>query len=278
MAWADVAMRAAVISIGIDPEFGLGPLTVAWHGLMIAVGIVVGGWLAGRYARERRLSGEEIVNLVVVIALSGIIGARAFYLLENDAGALLEPAEWFGTRGYSFYGAIIFGVPAAAVYLRLRGLGLRYLDALAAGFPLGMAVGRIGDVINGEHFGPASELPWAFRYTHPEALVPSNELAYHSGGFYEVVLALAILAVVWPLRHRFPHPGMLLWVVISLYASGRFAMFFVRSDSDTIALGLNGAQWTSLALLALAGMAVWATRQLPIAPSGDEGVGRDRVR
>jgi len=37
-------MRAAVISIGIDPEFGLGPLTVAWHGLMIAVGIVVGGW------------------------------------------------------------------------------------------------------------------------------------------------------------------------------------------------------------------------------------------
>lgn len=250
---------AATITIGIDPELSLGPVTVAWHGLMIAVGIVVGGWLAARYARERRLHSEEILNLVLVIVLSGIVGARAFYLLENDTMALVEPGEWFGGRGYSFYGAILLGVPAVALYLRYRRLGPRYLDALASGFPLGMAVGRIGDVINGEHFGPVSELPWAFRYTHPEAEVPSNELAYHSGGFYEVVLALAMLAVVWPLRHRLRRPGLLLWLVIALYSAGRFAMFFVRSDSEMLALGLNGAQWTSLALLTVAVGAIWLT-------------------
>ena len=64
-----------------------------------------------------------------------------------------------------------------ALYLGWRRLGLRYLDALAAGFPLGMAIGRIGDVINGEHYGPVSDLPWAIRNTHPDADVPSNELA-----------------------------------------------------------------------------------------------------
>jgi phosphatidylglycerol:prolipoprotein diacylglycerol transferase len=248
---------SAVITVDIDPLIELGPLAVAWHGLMIAVGIAVGGWLAARYAREEHLRVDEIVNLAALIALSGIVGARAFYLLENDAAALAEPAEWVGTRGFSFYGAILLGVPTAALYLRLRGLGLRYLDALAAGFPLGMAVGRIGDVINGEHFGPASDLRWAFRYTHPDAEVPSSELAYHSGGFYEVVLALLMLAIVWPLRHRFRRPGMLLWTVIGLYSAGRFAMFFVRSDSETLALGLNGAQWTS-----------WRCSRSPVWPSG----------
>jgi len=253
----------AVITIDIDPELSVGPLTIAWHGLMIAVGIVVGGWFASSYARERDLSRDEIFNMVIVIALAGMVGARAFYLLENDAGALLRPADWLGARGFSFYGAILLGVPATALYVRTRGLGLRYLDALAAGFPLGMAVGRIGDVINGEHFGPASDLPWAFRYTHPDAEVPGNELAYHSGGFYEVVLALAILTIIWPLRHRLQRPGMLLWVVIALYAGGRFAMFFVRSDSDTLALGLSGAQWTSLALVAASAVAIWRALKPP---------------
>ena len=49
--------------------------------------------------------------------------------------------------------------------LRRRQLSLRYLDALAAGFPLGMAVGRIGDVISGEHYGPATTVAWASRMT-----------------------------------------------------------------------------------------------------------------
>lgn len=247
----------AIITIGIDPEISLGSLTLTWHGLMIAVGVIAGGWLALRYARERELHPDEVFNLVAIIAVTGIVGARAFYLLENDPAALVRPEDWLGTRGFSFYGAIILGVPAVGLYLRHRSLGLRYLDALAAGFPLGMAVGRIGDVINGEHYGPASELPWAFRYTHPYAEVPSNEIAYHSGGFYEVVLALAMLALIWPLRHRFRRPGTLLWAVIALYSAGRFFMFFVRSDSETEALGLSGAQWTSLALLAAAAVAAW---------------------
>ncbi|MGI8461780.1 MAG: prolipoprotein diacylglyceryl transferase [Solirubrobacterales bacterium] len=246
-----------MITIGIDPELDLGPFVLSWHGAMIAVGIVLGGLVAGRYAGARGLQRDEILNLVLVIGVAGIVGARAFYLLENDAAALLRPGDWVGTGGFSFYGAILLGVPAVALYLRRRGLGIRYLDALAFGFPLGMAVGRLGDVVNGEHFGPPSELPWAFRHTHPDALTPRPEVAYHSGGFSEVVLSLAILALVWPLRDRLTSPGNVLWLVIGLYATGRFAMFFVRSDSETILAGLNGAQWTSLALIAVSAYGLW---------------------
>lgn len=254
----------ATITLDVDPFIHLGPLTVAWHGLTIVLGLVAATWLAIRYARESGLDAEEIVNLAMITSLAGIIGAKAFYLIENDAGALLRPGEWLDGRGFSFYGAIIVGVPAVGLYLGRRRLGISYLDALAAGFPLGMAIGRVGDVINGEHYGPESDLPWAVRNAHPDADVPSNDVAYHSGGLYEVALALLMFAVIWPLRHRFRHPGLLLWTVIGLYALGRFAMFFARSDSDALALGLNGAQWTSLALLAVA--VVGAARALRSPP------------
>jgi phosphatidylglycerol:prolipoprotein diacylglycerol transferase len=248
---------AAVIRIGIDPMIDLGPLHLTWHGMMIALGIFAGGWLAAVYARELGLDRDRIVDLIVVVAIAGTVGARLFYLAEQ--GDLLRPSEWLGTFGFSIYGAVILGPLAGAAYMRWRGLGMRYLDALAAGFPLGLLVGRTGDLINGEHYGPASELPWAVQNSHPDALTPNPDLAYHSGGLYEMALGLAMFALIWPLRHRFRRPGMLLWAVIALYSAGRFAMFFYRSDSDEVALGLNSAQWTSLALLGVVGLAAWLT-------------------
>ena len=248
----------AVITINLDPMIHIGPLTVAWHGLTTALGLVAGGWLAMRFGRERGLAQSRIVDLLVLIAISGIVGARVLYLVENDPGGLLAPDDWLGSRGYSFYGGIVFGVPAVAFYLRRHDLGISYLDALAAGFPLGMAIGRIGDVINGEHYGPVSDLPWAVRNANPAADTPDPTLAYHSGGLYEVVLALVMFAVIWPLRHRFQRPGTMLWTVIGVYAAGRFLMFFARDDSTGLWLGLNYSQWVSLALMvgAAVGLAV----------------------
>ncbi len=256
----------ATLTINIDPSIDLGPLDLTWHGVMIAVGIVVGGWLATVYAREAGLDRERVVDLVVVVAIAGMVGSRLFYLAEH--GDLVRPGEWLGHFGFSIYGAVILGPLAGAAYMRWRGLGMRYLDALAAGFPLGLLVGRVGDLINGEHYGPPSDLPWAVQNAHPDALTLNPELAYHSGGLYEMVLGLAMVAVIWPLRHRFRRPGMLFWSVIALYSGGRFAMFFYRSDSDEVALGLNSAQWTSLALLAVAGIAAYLT--LRAAPPGEE--------
>jgi phosphatidylglycerol---prolipoprotein diacylglyceryl transferase len=249
----------STITIGIDPYIELGPVTLAWHGLTITLGILVAGWLASRCLREWELDVEEVYPLVAVTAFAGVVGARAYFLLENEPSALGTPSEWLGTNGFSFYGAILTGVPAVALYVRRRELTVRYLDSLAAGFPLGMAVGRIGDVINGEHYGPPSDLPWAVRNSHRDADVPSSEIAYHSGGLYEVALGLAMFAVIWPLRNRLRAPGALLCAVVGLYAAGRFAMFFARSDSDELLLGLNGAQWTSVGLLAVAAALGFAT-------------------
>ena len=106
---------------------------------------------------------------------------------------------------------------------------------------------------------PATDFFLGVRNTHPDADVPSTQVAYHSGGLYEVLIGAIVFAIVWPLRHRLRRPTALTWLVIGLLAAGRFVEFFVRSDSDTLALGLETAQWTSVVLIAVAGVGAWLT-------------------
>lgn len=250
----------AVITINIAPEIQLGPLTLAWHGLTIALGIFIGALVAARWLRERDLDVEPMYTLVGLAALGGIVGARIFYLFEHDPSGLLAPDRLFSSHGFTFDGGVILAAILIAGYVRRQRLTGRYLDACAAGLPLGVAIGRIGDVINGEHYGERSTFALAVRNAHPDAETPDAIFAYQNGGLYEVLLALAIFAAVWPLRHRLRRPGDLAWLVMGLFAVGRFFLFFLRGDSPERALGLSNAQWTSVVLL----LVVIAVRALTI--------------
>lgn len=247
----------AVITLNTGTGIDLGPVTLAWHGLLTGLGIAVAAWVAIRYARERKLSEDRLLGLIFVIVLTGMVGARLFYLLEQDPQALARPTDWLGTNGFSFYGAIIASIPSALLYLRNDVNGLSLLDAAASGFGLGMAIGRLGDVLIGEHLGNASTLPWAIRYSNPDALAPSEVLAYQPGALYESLLGLGIFLLVWPQRDRFAPPGTMIAAVVGAYAVGRFLLFFLRNDSDQLIAGLSNAQVSSLLVAALAAGAAW---------------------
>ena len=249
----------SVIEIGIDPTIELGPITLAWHGITIAVGIVIGALATARHARERGLDTERLSTIGVLLVGFGLLGARLLYLIES--GDIADPSRWLGTRGFSLNGGVALVAVAIGVYVRRERLSLSYLDVVAVGFALGLAVGRIGDVINGEHYGPPSDFLLAVRNIHPEADTPDPAAAFHSGGLYGVLLGAAIFALLWPLRHRFRRPTMLLWSVVGLYAAGRFVESSFRLDSTELALGLSNAQWTSVVLrLVAGGGALWARR------------------
>lgn len=255
-----------VITIGIDPEFELGPITVAWHGLTIAIGIALGALWAAAWLRQRRLSVEPLYGLILLLTVSALVGGRLFYLAEHG-GPLLS------SRGFTFDGGVIAAAIALAWWVWRTGLGRNYLDAVAAGLPFGVAIGRIGDVINGEHYGPRSDSWLAVRNSHPEAETPDPRFAYENGGLYEVLLASLIFVLVWPLRHRLPQRGDLAWLVLGLFSLGRFFVFFLREDSPHLAAGLSNGQWTSLVMLAavLAGRAVtvrcWPAPNKPLGSS-----------
>lgn len=271
-----ISYTPSAITIGIDPEIHLGPVTVAWHGLTIAIGVTIGGLATARYARERGLQRDPLFTIAMLLVLGALVGGRLFYVAEH--GDLLRPGDWLSNRGFTFNGGFLAAAIAIGAYVRLKRLSVRYLDAVAAGLPLGVAVGRIGDVINGEHHGPATTFFLGVRNTHPDALVPNPDIAYHSGGLYEVLLASLIFAIVWPLRHRLDRPTAMVWSVLGLFAVGRFFEFFLRSDSETLALGLSTTQWTSLALVVVAALGAWATSRQRATPAEPRSRDHPRTR
>lgn len=234
----------SVITIGVPPEFQLGPVTVAWHGLTIAVGIVLGGAIASRRLRRQGLDAERITALGLLLTVSALVGARLFYVLEHG-GPLL------GTRGFTFDGGFILAAVTLAFYVRRERLSARYLDAVAFALPLGVAIGRVGDVINGEHYGDPSRFLLAVRNANPDALTPDPLLAYQNGGLYEVLLGLVVFAAVLVFTRWDRQSGDLAWFVLGAFSVGRFFVFFLRSDSPELALGLSNAQWTSALLVVL---------------------------
>lgn len=273
-----------MITIDVAPKLHLGPLTIAWHGATVAIGILLGSLFAARYVRERGLSTEPLWTLGAILTIAGIVGARIDYLILNPS-QLANPGDWVGSNGFAFYGALV-AVPAAmGFYLWRRRLSISYMDATAVGLAFGYAVGRVGDLIAGEHHGGVSHLPWAIAYTNPGAEVPRLGVPYQPGALYEIALGLAIFAVLWPLRHRL-RPTMPVWWFVGLYSVGRFVMFFYRTDSPVSALGLRTEQWVSLGLLAIAVAGGWwsnrrgwarpPTQQAQTKPEAHELVGASR--
>jgi phosphatidylglycerol:prolipoprotein diacylglycerol transferase len=247
----------STITIGIDPTIEVGPVTLAWHGITIAVGILIGGVVARGEARRSGLDADPLYAIGLILVAGALVGGRLYYLAEH--GELFDVGDWVGSRGFTFYGGFIAAALGIGIYVWRKRLSVEYLDAVAFGLPLGIAIGRIGDVINGEHYGPATNFFLGVRNTNPDADVPSPDVAYHSGGLYEVLIGAIVFAIVLALRRRLTRPTAMTWLVIALLAAGRFVEFFVRSDSDKVALGLEVAQWTSLGLLVVAALGAWLT-------------------
>ena len=236
------------MTIGLAPTFDFGPDALAWHGVMAALGLVVGGLVAARLARSRGLDPDVIPPMMITAVVAGIVGARLYYLAQEDPGRLTAP--WSGsTSGFAFYGTVIAALPVVAIFLRITHRPvLANLDVLALAFPFGMAIGRLGDLFNGEHYGERTGFAWGVTYTDPASHVPTTGVPYHSGALYEVA-SVALLAALIAVGHRrLRRPGDALWLVLGAYSVIRFVVFFWVSDVGVVALGLRQAQWTSVAL------------------------------
>ncbi len=165
------------------------------HGLFIAIGFIIGAWLFGRIAASRGID-ERAVNSIVLWSLIGaIVGARFFYVLAHWSEFSASPVDalfiWKG--GISLLGGIAGATIANAI--NIRRFGLRFFqvaDALTAPLALGITIGRIGDLIIGDHLGRPTSWLLAWTY-HGGTLAPPfscvNEecSAALQGGVTEIV-------------------------------------------------------------------------------------------
>src|SRR6202521_227391 len=255
-------MTLLTIVIDLNPNlFRIGPFLITWHGVFAVLGILtaarLGLWLLEKDGVDTSRSADGVAWMVVL----GLVGARALYVWENFrifAGGNLLRVFALTEGGISQWGGL-FGA-AVGAYIWARRAKFSYwklVDAGGAATMIGLAVGRIGDVINGEHHGTPTTAPWGVEYVNPATLGEPGAVV-HPEDAYEMILTPALLAALLPfhqrLKARLPD-GVLGLVYLGLYAAGRFFLSFYRTDPAVFA-GLRQAQLASLLMVVLAVIAI----------------------
>ena len=254
-------MIPLTIVIDLNPNIvRIGPLLITWHGVFAVLGIIaaarLGFWLLQKDVPNLTGTGDGLAWMVVL----GLVGARLLYVWENFKlfadGQLLRIFA-LTEGGISQWGGL-FGAMAGA-YIWARRTKFSYWKIFDAGGPaamIGLAIGRIGDVINGEHHGSPTTLPWGVEYVNPNTLGEPGKIV-HPEVAYEMLLCLLILGAMLPfhqrLKARLPD-GALGLIYFAIYGTGRFFLSFVRTD-PSVFLGLRQAQLAS-ALMVLAAIIV----------------------
>ena len=215
----------------IDPvALAIGPLKIHWYGLMYLIGIGAAWLILSRRLNrfDPTWNKEKLSDLVFWVAMGVIVGGRLGYVLFYDLSAyianpLLIFEVWKG--GMAFHGGLIGVMLATWWFGKRNGKSFfQILDFIAPVVPIGLGAGRIGNFINGELWGKASDVPWAMIFpTDPQ------QLARHPSQLYQFALeGVALFLVLW-LYSRKPRPTMAVSGMFALfYGIFRFIVEFVR--------------------------------------------------
>ena len=264
-----------MIEIPFDPNiFDSGSFTLSWHGFMsfIAVGGAV--YLVGRWAKKEGIDPDVVYNVAVFGIIGGILGARIVHVADNWDFYSANPGNifqvwaggiglwggilggWLGGMGYAVVNNRITSDPRMKVPIG------RLMDLTAPAILIAQAVGRVGDLINGEHWSKATDLPWGWTFTNfnspgfqgPPAsrtdIAWDPTQATHPTAAYELIGDLLLFLVVWKLRGRFVPDGALWMVYLTLYSTMRFAIQFLRVDEVKV-WGLQEAHFIAIIVVAV---------------------------
>ena len=233
----------------------IGTISIHWYGVLVVTGILLGTKVASYLANRSGEDPERIWDMLLIAVLFGIIGARIEYVLVKPHWSYfkdnLAEAFYIWHGGLRIYGAIIGGAIGTLIYTKYTHVNpLQYLDFAAPGMAMGHAIGRWGNFINHELYGPPTTSPWglhipieyrigAFRDIN---LYPLDTI-FHPAFLYESIANLLLCIILVYIADRFRERIRTGTVVIGYligYSIIRFLMDYMRTDGTSaqgIALG-----------------------------------------
>lgn len=225
---------------------------VSSFGVMLAVGFLVGTWLAGRYMAERGISPDAASTMLFYCMIGGVLGAKLYYAVDH---AIRLPDASFGQLllardGLTFYGGLIGAIAAGYAGTRIHKIPtFDFANAAGLAAAVGQALGRIGCLLVGDDYGRPTDLPWGIAF--PEG-APPIDIPVHPTQIYESAWLFGVTALLWRRRKKSPF---LFAEYMMLNGIGRFAVEIWRIN-PRVALGMSEAQWIAIALM-LVGCAAW---------------------
>ncbi len=267
-----------------------GDAAVSPHGLGIAIGFGLGAVLMIKRAQKRGLGhvheaniSEAIQEMLTRSAVGAILGARGFYVLTHlsDFEGRWHETLYAWQGGLTFLGGVAGAIGLAVPFARKKGWRMdMLLDSAAPGMALGLAVGRIGDLIIGDHIGAPTDFPLAWKCTgnfwvratnsfgsvdplpYPSGGAPTAgcfDVAVHHTALYDFGAALIVLLVLLAMERKRWFDGAFISAWVFIYGALRFTSDFARQDKTWF--GLTGSQWALVG--AATAVALWLLRNKP---------------
>ena len=212
--------------------FHLGPLTIHWYGVFVAIGFLIGLWNASRRGLREGIAPEKILDLGPWLIVGTIIGARIFYVIGHweDEFSQKPITEIFMIQrgGLVFYGGLVGATLLTLGYILWKKLPVwKFGDVLAPSIALGYVFGRIGCLMNGCCYGRATSVPWAIRFPADHE---THGAAVHPTQIYESLLNVALYAGLAWLYRRKRFDGQIFATYLISYAVLRSLVEIFRGD------------------------------------------------
>ncbi|HHW5901363.1 TPA: prolipoprotein diacylglyceryl transferase [Staphylococcus aureus] len=239
----------------IDPvAFNLGPLSVRWYGIIIAVGILLGYFVAQRALVKAGLHKDTLVDIIFYSALFGFIAARIYFVIFQWPYYVENPSEiikiWHG--GIAIHGGLIGGFIAGVIVCKVKNLNpFQIGDIVAPSIILAQGIGRWGNFMNHEaHGGPVSRA-FLEKLHLPNFIIENmyiNGQYYHPTFLYESIWDVAGFIILVNIRKHLKL-GETFFLHLTWYSIGRFFIEGLRTDSLMLTSNIRVAQLVSILLI-----------------------------
>lgn len=239
----------------IDPvAFNLGPLSVRWYGIIIAVGILLGYFVAQRALVKAGLHKDTLVDIIFYSVLFGFIAARIYFVIFQWPYYAENPSEiikiWHG--GIAIHGGLIGGFIAGVIVCKVKNLNpFQIGDIIAPSIILAQGIGRWGNFMNHEaHGGPVSRA-FLEQLHLPNFIIENmyiNGQYYHPTFLYESIWDVAGFIILVNIRKHLKL-GETFFLYLTWYSFGRFFIEGLRTDSLMLTSNIRVAQLVSILLI-----------------------------
>ncbi|HCW7713097.1 TPA: prolipoprotein diacylglyceryl transferase [Staphylococcus aureus] len=239
----------------IDPvAFNFGPLSVRWYGIIIAVGILLGYFVAQRALVKAGLHKDTLVDIIFYSALFGFIAARIYFVIFQWPYYAENPGKiikiWHG--GIAIHGGLIGGFIAGVIVCKVKNLNpFQIGDIVAPSIILAQGIGRWGNFMNHEaHGGPVSRA-FLEQLHLPNFIIENmyiNGQYYHPTFLYESIWDVAGFIILVNIRKHLKL-GETFFLYLTWYSFGRFFIEGLRTDSLMLTSNIRVAQLVSILLI-----------------------------
>jgi len=239
--------------------FKIGNFAVYSYGVIIAFSIFLVSFLILRRGGKEGFNEETLLNVVFLIVISGLFGARLLHVLVHFSYYFRHPLEIIAIRhgGMAVQGGVIFGLTAGILFLRRTKLPtLKVFDLLALYLPLGQAIGRIGCFLNGCCYGKETNFFLSIKFPFDNVSRHPTQIYYSLSNLFIFLILFFLWKKVYSLPSRegkVREGGSILLIYFMLYSISRYGIDFLRGNLEPGFLSLYPTQVISFFIFLIAG-------------------------